>query len=110
MSNNINDLANAIIETKNFIENLSSIEDSGSCNLDTVIVDFTGWKQKEVDLVVSACGLQIGEKMNGWHKGYRFIFFQTNYQAAGRTNRVESAAGKLKDLGISSASVWYKAD
>ncbi|NII81703.1 MULTISPECIES: hypothetical protein [unclassified Pedobacter] len=110
MSNNISDLANVIIETKRFIENLSSIEDSGSCNLDTVIVDFTGWKQKEVDLVASECGLQIGEKMNGWHKGYRFIFFKTNYQASGRTKLVESAALKLKDLGVSSASVWYKTD
>ncbi|MCZ4244936.1 hypothetical protein [Pedobacter punctiformis] len=110
MRDKINDLANAINETKSFIVNLSSIEDYGSCNLDTVIVDFTGWKQKEIDYLASVCGLRIGEKMNGWHKGYRFIFFQTNCQASGRTKIVESAAGKLKDLGISSASVWYKTD
>jgi hypothetical protein len=88
---------------------IANQEDGGTCNLDTVIINFTGWKQSDISTLASLSGIQIGDKMNGWHKGYRFVWTSIHGQGNGRSRMVEAAASRLKELEIP-ASVWYQMD
>jgi len=87
----------------------SDTEDKGSCNLDTVIVNFSGWRQLDIKRLESMSGFNIGEKMTGIYKGYRFVFFEVPGQAYRRTIMVEAAKKKLQELDID-CSVWYQMD
>jgi hypothetical protein len=84
-------------------------EDGGTCNLDTVLIDFTGWKQADIDKLIAQSGIRIGDRMNGWHKGSRFVWTSVHGQGNGRSRMVQAAANKLKELDIP-ASVWYQMD
>lgn len=110
MNEKITFLSGAINITSEYLKTLPEVADKGSCNLDTVIVDFTGWRQKDIESLSLITGLNVGDKMTGWSKGYRFVFFKTSGQAYANTFLVESACKKLKELGVSSASVWYQLD
>jgi hypothetical protein len=88
---------------------IANQEDGGTCNLDTVLIDFTGWKQTDIDKLVYQSGIRIGNRMSGWHKGSRFVWTSIHGQGNGRSRMVEAAANKLKELDIP-ASVWYQMD
>ena len=103
--------ANAIKEANRAAidAHIANQEDGGTCNLDTLLIDFSGWRQTDVDKVASFSGCSIGDKMSGWHKGCRFVWTSIHGQGNGRTRMVEAAYNKLKELGIP-ASVWYQMD
>lgn len=106
--NYIENLANAIKEAQEEIKKID-LKDNGSCNLDTVIFDFSEWKAKEFNKLTSLCGISFGEKMKGWHKGYRFLFFEVKGMANLRTTQVEAAKKYLCDKGFN-CSIWYQLD
>lgn len=85
------------------------IIDSGTCNLDTVIYNFTGWRQSAINDLQNKSGIRIGSKMTGFNAGHRFIFFEVSGQALQRNMMVEAAKSKLCELGYESA-VWYQMD
>lgn len=106
--NYIQKLAEAIKETENIIKQVK-VEDKGSCNLDTVIFDFTGWKSKEINNLALLSGIRISSKLKGYYTGYRFLYFNTNGIANLRTAQVEAAKKHLCDNGFN-CSIWYSLD
>lgn len=107
-NNYIENLAKAINEANIEIKKID-VKDNGSCNMDTVIFDFTGWKAKEFGKLSSLCSVSFGDKMKGWHKGYRFLFFNTQGIANLRSEQVEFAKKYLCDKGFD-CSIWYQLD
>lgn len=83
--------------------------DNGSCNLDTVLIDFDGKRKPFIDLVSQESGFRLDKITSGFHKGLYFLFLDYNGQANVRYQMVQTAKDHLKDLGIK-ASVWYQMD
>lgn len=107
--NLISSLASAINEAQSCANKFIDTNDGGSCNLDTVILDFTGWRKQYIDKLISLTGIDIGERMKGIYSGYRFVFFQTSGQAACRTKMMEAAKERLSELGYE-CTMWYHMD
>jgi hypothetical protein len=87
--------------------------DGGTCNLDSVIINLKGWQQKKVDQInaVWVNNPMVGDKLSGWHKGYRWVNFTTYGQAERRTRMVEAARKSLKASGLGEiVSVYYAMD
>lgn len=110
MNPNIDQFAEAIKEAKKAAQEKSNVPDDGTCNMDTVVIDFSGWRQSQVDKLQGMAGVRIGEKMSGIWRGHRFVWFGSGHgQAARRTAMEEAAHKKLQELGIPS-TVWYQMD
>lgn len=85
-------------------------EDGGTCNMDSVVIDFTGWRDTAIQQVAALSGISIGDKLSSWMwKGSCFINFNVNGQGNNRSRMVEAAHRKLKELEIP-ASVYYQMD
>lgn len=85
-------------------------EDGGTCNLDTVIIDFTGWRKPDIAMLKQKSGIDIGDKMeSGIFKGYRFVWTAHEGQANLRTRMVVAAYNVLHEAGLP-ATVWYQMD
>lgn len=85
------------------------VEDGGTCNLDSVTINFTGWRQSHIDELSQLANVQISHKLSGFHSGYRFISTPTFGQANRRTTMVEAANKILRSYNIPS-SVYYAMD
>jgi hypothetical protein len=102
--------ANAIKEATVAAASVSAKEDGGTCNLDSVVVDFTGWRQTAIRTVAEKAGVEISDKLTGWMwKGSCFVSIPTNGQGNNNTRMVEAAVKKLKELGLP-ASTYYQMD
>ena len=102
--------ANAIKEAITAASNASKKEDGGTCNLDAVVIDFTGWRQTSIQSLAQKAGVQIGEKLSGWMwKGSCFVNIPTEGQGSNNTRMVEAAVKKLKELGLP-ATTYYQMD
>lgn len=102
--------ANAIKEAVVAASGASGKEDGGTCNMDAVVIDFTGWRQTAIHAVAEKSGVHIGEKLSGWMwKGSRFVDIPTNGQGNNNTRMVEAAVKKLKEMGLP-ASAYYQMD
>jgi uncharacterized protein YqgV (UPF0045/DUF77 family) len=102
--------ANAIKEAVKAADSASVIEDGGTCNLDSVVIDFTGWRQTAIRTVAEKAGVEIGDKLSSWMwKGSCFVNIPTNGQGNNNTRMVEAAVKKLKELGLP-ASTYYQMD
>lgn len=110
MEKNIEAIAGALREANEYIQQFRSIEDRGTCNMDSVVIYFTGWRQKDVDVLMEASGVDIGDKLSSkyWKNG-RFINFDISGQANRRNKMVEEANKFLKQKGIDS-SIYYQMD
>lgn len=106
--NYINELAKAINETQLELKKIV-VNDGGTCNMDTVIFDFSEWKSKDFNKLLSICNITFGDKMKRWHKGYRFVLFNTDGMANLRNAQVEFAKKYLCDKGFE-CSIWYQMD
>jgi len=85
-------------------------EDGGTCNTDTVVIDFSGWRYNAINKVAQLSGISIGDKLSSWMwKGCCFIHFNTKGQGNNNTRMVEAANKKLKEFGIPS-SIYYQMD
>ena len=74
--------------------------DGGSCCLDTPLIKLGGYRQADIEELKKRTGIDIGEKMKGFWKGYRFLFTASNGQANRRSTMSEAAYRKLAELGI----------
>lgn len=84
-------------------------EDGGTANLDSVVIDFTGWRSTSIKKVEQSAGVHIGEKLSGLWKGCCFIDFPVAGQGNCRTEMVKAAEKKLKEHGIP-AMIYYQMD
>jgi len=109
MKEKIEQFANAIKQANEAARAASLPDDGGTCNLDSVVIDFSGWRQTQIDQVQQLSGVQISAKLSGMWKGYCFVQTAAHGQANNRTRMVEAAYQKLKELGIP-ASVYYAMD
>lgn len=105
----IEEYAKAIKEAEQAALNASTKEDGGTCNLDTVTIDFKGWRQVDINKVSELSGIRIGDKLGGFHGGCRFVWFTTYGQANERTRMAEAAAKCLRAKEIP-VYMWYCAD
>lgn len=102
--------AAAIKEAITAATNASKNEDGGTCNLDSVIIDFTGWRKTAIRALAEKAGVEIGEKLSGWAwKGCCFVNIPTTGQGSNNTRMVEAAVKKLKEMGLP-ASTYYQMD
>jgi hypothetical protein len=102
--------ANAIKEAVKAADSASVIEDGGTCNLDSVVIDFTGWRQTSIRSLAEKAGVTISDKLSGWMwKGSCFVNIPTSGQGNNNTRMVEAAVKKLKELGLP-ASTYYQMD
>ena len=83
--------------------------DNGSCNLDTVLIDFEGKRKTFVDQVSSLSGYSLSKITSGYHKGLYMLFLDYHGQANVRYQMVQTAKDYLNDNGVK-ASVWYQLD
>lgn len=85
--------------------------DGGTCNFDSPTIDFTGWRQPDIDKLNEVFGSEIiGNKISGkYWKGHRWVNTTTYGQAANRTRMAEAANKVLKAHDIP-ASMYYQAD
>jgi hypothetical protein len=106
----IDNWANAIKEAAVAAAGASKLEDGGTCNLDSIVIDFTGWRQTAISSVAEKSGVHISDKLSSWMwKGSCFVNMPTNGQGNNNTRMVEAAVKKLKELGIP-ASTYYQMD
>lgn len=102
--------ANAIKEATAAAAGASANEDGGTCNLDSIVIDFTGWRQTSIQALAEKTGVTISDKLSGWMwKGSCFVNIPTNGQGNNNTRMVEAAVKKLKELGLP-ASTYYQMD
>lgn len=99
----------AIKQAQLYANSFKDTIDSGGSNLDTVVYDFTGWRQATINDLQTKSRVRIGNKMSGFNAGNRFVFFDVCGQATQRTKMVEAAKAKLCELGYECA-VWYQMD
>jgi hypothetical protein len=84
-------------------------EDGGTCNFDTAIIKLDRWREEEIQQVSKETGIRIGERLSGWHKGFRFVFTEMYGQANRRTRMAEAAYKSLEKDGFE-VSMYYQAD
>lgn len=100
-----------VLKCANFIaiEAGQNEEDGGTCNFDTPTIKLDRWTEEEIKEASELSGVTIGEKLGGWHKGYRFIFIKMDGQANRRT-RMAEAAKKFIALSGYDVSMYYQMD
>lgn len=109
MNDKISLFCDAVNKAQSESNKFKDEKDLGTCNLDTVIIDFSGWRQKSIDRISFNTGIDIGNRMTGLYNGYRFVFFKKNGFASCRTKMAEIANESLIKDGIKS-TVWYQMD
>lgn len=85
------------------------INDGGTCNFDSVMIDFKGIRETTIQKIAKMSGIQISGKYSGWWRGCCYISFNLNGQAANRTRMAEAAYKSLKADGIP-VRMYYQAD
>lgn len=99
----------AINEAQKAAANIANVQDGGSANLDTVTIDFTGWRKSSINKLAAKAGIQIGDKLSGLWKGSCFVHFEVTGQGDRRYEEVQAAWKKLQEMGVP-ASVFYQLD
>ena len=98
-------IKSSIIACVEMLDELSDIADGGTCNMDAVTIDFTGWPIKAIRQIPL-----LSEKLKSrWWKGSRFINFSPKGIGALRTYRMEKANKFLQELGVESC-MYYQMD
>ena len=107
-----NQFKEAIIKAnKAAIEASKPEDDWGTCNLDSVVIDFTGWRSTAIEKLSEDTGVRISYKLSSWMwKGCCFISFPADGMANNRTRMVEAAYKSLKEFGIEEARMYYQMD
>lgn len=99
-------LKSALKDCQDYLLKLETIPDGGTCNLDSNVIDFTGWKIKDIRRLSSESGVSFSE----WEKGSRFINFRGIRGMANLRNYlVESADKHLKMNGVE-CCIFYQMD
>lgn len=109
MKPDIQHYANAIKEANEAAKSASQTDDGGTCNMDSVTIDFKGWRETDITKLQNMSGIRIGEKLSGHWRNSRWIDTEAHGQGNNRTRMVEAAVNKLKEFNIP-ASVYYQMD
>lgn len=83
--------------------------DSGTCNLDSVVIRLPYWKEKDLEEVREATQVHISSKLSGIWSGYRFLGTRSTGQAHRNTIMVEAAYNSLKEDGYD-VLMYYQID
>lgn len=84
-------------------------EDTGSCNFDSPVIRLPRWKDYEIKQACELAGVQIGDQLSGYWKGYRFVSTAMYGQAYCRTKMAEAAKRHLSADGYD-VSMYYQMD
>ena len=84
-------------------------DDGGTCNLDSVVIDFKGWRETAIEELSRLTGIRIGYKLSGIWNNTRFVSFPANGQGNNRTRMVQAAYNSLKNDGLP-AFMYYAMD
>ena len=87
----------------------STGDDSGTCNLDAVVIKLPRWKDSEIEELKQISGLRISGTLSGMWRGYRFIGFTTYGQADEKTRMLEAAHKVMKAAGYD-VYMYYQMD
>jgi|JI7StandDraft_1071085.scaffolds.fasta_scaffold02496_8 hypothetical protein len=102
MKLDIEKLNKDINEVNSLIQSIDA-NDGGTCNLDTVIIKLPkGTRQAGLPSMIS-------DNLSGWHKGWRWIRFNTKGQGNLRNKMVEEAKKLMADRGWD-VSIYYQMD
>ena len=110
MKHLIEKYASGIKEAQIAAINAKGSEDGGTCNMDSVVIDFTGWRSNAIQQVAQLSGVSIGDKLSSsmW-KGCCFINIYIEGQGNSSSRMVEAATRRLKELEIP-AMTYYQMD
>jgi hypothetical protein len=103
-------MAKVILEAKEIAKQASHEEDGGTCNHDTPLLDLTGWKSNQVDVLrVKVPGI-IGTKItSGLFKGCYFLDMDLLGQGNRRSRMAELAHKHMKQNELP-VRMYYQAD
>lgn len=87
----------------------SSVEDSGSCNLDSAVIKLLRWKEEEIKEVSELSGVSLSDKLSGFWNGYRFVSTEMHGQANKRSRMAEASKKSLEKDGYD-VCMYYQAD
>lgn len=85
------------------------MEDSGTCNFDSCVIRLPRWKDYEIKQACELAGIEIGEQLSGYWRGYRFVSTAMHGQAGLRTKMAEVAKQSLAADGYDTA-MYYQMD
>lgn len=105
----VNKLIEAIERANKAALSIENNEDGGTCNFDTPIIKLDRWTEEELHHVKKQTDVSIGDKLSGYHKGYRFVFTEMEGQANRRTRMAEAAKKSLQNDGYD-VSMYYQMD
>lgn len=94
---------------KTILDNCTDFDDGGTCNLDSVLIKLPYLLKKDFIEFNEKSSIKISEPLTGWHKGYRFVHFETKGQAALRTRLIENYKRALQILNYN-VSIYYQMD
>jgi hypothetical protein len=109
MNSKVQNLVNALKKSNEAALKLKDTEDGGSCNFDSPIIKLPRWKESEIKEASEESGVDIGDQLSGWHKGYRFVGTVKYGQANCRTRMAEAAKKSLEADGYD-VSMYYQMD
>ena len=96
-------------ECIDWVEKERGMEDGGTCNHDSIMLNTFGVRQTTIDTFNKISKVTIGDKMSGMWRSHRIIRFKTYGQAALRTAMVEFIKQKLKEHNYD-VSIYYAMD
>jgi hypothetical protein len=105
----IEKLADALKRADKAALAVANTEDGGTCNFDTPLIKLPRWKTSEIKEVSEKSGIEIGDQLSGWHKGYRFVDTTKHGQANCRTRMAEAAYHSLEADGYD-VCMYYQMD
>lgn len=98
-NNKISNLVEALIMANENAMLKANVSDSGSCNVDSVVIKLNRWRESDIEEVKKLSGVYIGGQLSGYWKGYRFVGTTRYGQADRRSAMVEMAYNSLNGSG-----------
>jgi len=102
-------LAEALKRANEEALKFSSVEDNGSCNMDSVVIKLSRWKEEDIKEASELSGVGLSDKLSGLWNGYRFISTEIHGQANRRYKMVEASKDSLRKDGYD-VCIYYLAD
>lgn len=109
MKSRVENLIAAITNATAVANSKIDTPDTGTCNLDSVVIELPRWRKEDIDEVIKSTGIRISDKLSGIWSRYRFLSIPTGGQGDRNTVMVEEAVKSLKADGYS-AMVYYQID
>lgn len=102
-------LSEALIRANEAALLLSETNDGGTCNFDSPVIRLLKWKDYEIKQACELAGIEIGDKLSGFWRNYRFVSTAMHGQANCRTRMAEAAKKSLEADGYDVA-MYYQMD